>query len=361
MGHTPVAGSQEETAIAMIQDKGSMRSYVLAKELGMDHAAVLDLLDEATACGLLFACDVLVEGLPPGKEYRPGCGLPSSALSRREFTINPRKGQPWRHESAAPTAAPKTPEAETTKESAAEIPNNEIEQENTMPTPREAAAKQLASSLQVTRAVPARGFKAKHDTGQARKKSSPKPAASGRKSERQEQIIAALEKLGRPATIDQLAQVIPDASRSAIKQACLKAEKLGRILATIIKGRTKAFRCPGMAPGETKADKGETKSRESGTKVRKSVTPPRADAPKKLQQRTAKAPGGVLPAMPESAHPPGAMPLERPAFRCGVMSDGALVLDGDFAIADTGIVLTCQETHVLVEYLRRLEMLGAAQ
>ena len=356
-----------------------MRSYVLAKELGMDHAAVLDLLDEATACGLLFACDVLVEGFPPGKEYRPGCGLPAVPLSRREFTINPRKGQPWRREVAAPPSAPKTSEAATTKESAAEILNNEIEQENTMPTPREAAAKQLAHSLQVTKAIPARRSKSMART--------PKVVSSIQvnRTSAAQGLIGHIVHSGPVDTVD-LGRLsgVPYTSISKILSYSLK---IGTIVNRQkkrdgIKGNISIYATPeqaaaaGWTTTEAKTRNAETKAQKTGTKVQKTVTPSSPTFLKKLQSETAKLQRKTAKAQPSAAKSQRrplpatvdaavrALSIPEVPFRCGVFSDGSMMLAGDFeTVTSSGVVMTVtltpKDSRSLVEYLRRLDMLEA--
>lgn len=254
------------------------------------------------------------------------------------------------------------------KQIAAEIPNNETEQENPMPTQREAAAEQLAHSLHVKKAIPARRSKS-----MAR---SPKvvdilPPKGVRPRGRQDRLISILaERSPEAMTVDALARMFPDASHSAINQACLKAARKGLIQRVKLEGGVRAFRLP----VETKAGKCETKPRQSGTKTRKSVTPPRVAAPEKLQRKTAKvqpraakaASAGALPAVPDSAYPPGAMPLKTSGFRCGVFSDGSMMIAGDFEMVTssgvtTAVTLPSEDVLALREYLRRLNMPEAAQ
>ena len=319
MSHTPPPESREEATIALIQKKGVMRSHALATALSIDHDAVIELLSEACSCGLLVACDVLVMGLPPGKEYRPGSGMAVTFKPAKDFM----RQYPTRPDAAPPAAAPETQEIR------ADIPINETRQESPMNPYMETRAVKMAKELNVCKAVPARGFKAK----------APKPRP-GRKTGRQEQIVAVLETHGAPATIDELAQFIPDATRAALKQACNKAEHQGLIQSVVVKGRTKAFHTGRPAQVRQPAVTGTAKVQPKTAKVQTEVA------------------RGRLPDLPPTTCAQDAEMLPTAPFRCGIMSDGALVLDGNFSIADSGLVLSVGETRVLVDYLRRLELLG---
>ena len=241
-----------------------------------------------------------------------------------------------------------------------------------MPTARDDAAAQLARDLKVSKAVPAR--------------------RSVRQMARTPKVVTTAEaKGGRGSAVHKLMTAIeahgPINSHDLAKRTGVAGDRVSKLLSyNLVKGaivnrkvkpdgQTRPcaeYATPAQAashgwpPAGTKAGKSETKARKTGTKLQKTVTPPRAAVPGKLQRKTAKSQlhaakphaHGLLPEVSAAAYSPGDKPLEVPPFRCGVMSDGALVLDGNFGISDTGIILSGAETRVLVDYLRRLEMLG---
>jgi len=318
MPYTPAPGSHEEAAIALIQKKGWARSHEIARSLDIDHEAVIELLSEASSCGLLVACDIVVADLPPGKEYRPSAGM---AVSFKEFRVKPAS-------SPSRGAAPVT----------TAIKN----QEGPMSTSKKAGT--------------SRG--------------------TGLKT-----LLAAIGEHGPIDSVD-LAKHTGVAANRVSKALSYQLSK-----GTIVNRKKKRDGYKGAiaeyaTPAQAKAagwSSGNASSRETGDTSRKIGKSSRENVEKlqktastktaKVQRNTAKAqsaksPAGALPPLPVSAYPPGALPLE-PApgrFRCGLFSDGALLIDGDFElVAGGGVALSVTETRHLVAYLRKLGELEAAR
>ena len=133
MSYTPRAGSVAEAAIKFIEKSGSARSADIARAIGAEQKNISSTLQPAIDNGVLVACDVVVPGSPPQKEYRIGGGM--AAPKFRDFSVNPAK-RPPRPESAPPAAATEAPAAQAGK--------------------REERNAALAKSLHVSQAVAAK-------------------------------------------------------------------------------------------------------------------------------------------------------------------------------------------------------------
>ena len=308
--YVPMPGSNTEAAINFVVNNGPKRSKEIAEAIGVDPSSVPVLLSLAVEYGTLVMCKVEVPGTVPQNEYRAGGGMPPPKFG--DLSINPAKRPPsgqFRREATEPKAAP-------------------------APTDREVRRDQLKRELQVNDAIPAR-----RNTAPSRPAPKVK-SATGQRVDRQQQVIDLLTLRQVPTTIDELQQLIADATRSAIIQACRKAQRKGVIDSVALNGHERAYFAPGVS--------------QPGANASPAATPPISENHEK---------GSVLPAakVRKTAVHKTALLHQKTAtlpFRCGVMSDGSLILDGDFPISAEGIRLDREKTSHLVDYLRRIEMLG---
>ena len=118
MSYTPKAGSVAEAAIKFIEKSGSARSGDIARAIGVEQKSISPSLQAAIDNGVLVACDVVVPGKPPQKEYRIGGGM--AAPKFRDFSVNPEK-RPPRPESVAP-ANDRSPAGESQQSAAKSQP-----------------------------------------------------------------------------------------------------------------------------------------------------------------------------------------------------------------------------------------------
>lgn len=291
--YAPEEDSAEARAIAFVLKHGMARTATISCAVGMDPSKVGQLLEPALKHGILVACDVTT---PSGeaKEYRP-----AGKAKIPEFKIKPAPANP---------PADPSPAAQPTKSA------------------RQERAETMAKELNVKHVVPARADSSVPPVRTRTKKAQvAKPAV--RVSGRQDQVLKVIADSKQTLTIDQIAQLMPDATRTAIKQACCKMENSGKLTAVVVKGRTKAFGVPEA----------------------------------KLPAPVAHTPAAKKKPRPEAVSRSNvhSEPVVDDTFRCGILSDGALRLDGAFPIDGSGIVLDPKMTNVLVGYLRRLDMLGA--
>ncbi|MDD5249674.1 MAG: hypothetical protein PHY45_11845 [Rhodocyclaceae bacterium] len=294
--YIPEEGSKEERAIAFVFKHGSARTPTLSCAVGIAPSDVDELMAPAVEHGLLTACDVTTPS-GPAKEYRAAGTVKTSSFN--------------------PTIFPKAPAAP-----AAQLPDMPAYKPETKG--RAERAVQLEKELQVTTAIPAR---------RGAETSKAKPAAKATRSprgDRQKQVVDVLANRQAPTTVAELHALMPDATHHALARAVRKAEGKGALDSVGVGGRVRAYFVPGAGQVEAKA-KPAAEGQKTVAKVQKNAVP----APAKLQ--------------PETAIPP---------FRCGIYSDGALRLDGDMIIDEAGgVILSKAQAGIVVDYLRRVDML----
>ena len=297
MSYDPQPGSKAEAAIKYIAKNGSGRSADIALAIGIEAKNIPGTLASAVANGALVACDIEIPGKQRQKEYRIG-GMAPTAFNRPDFTINPRK---------------LPPSGSLTRPAAASV------QPQPQATPRDSRNAELAKSLQVTHAVAARRSGGRQRSGVIR-----------------DQILSALEASTTCLTAVQIAEK-SGLKCAKVTNAMTKIVKSG-VVDHVKSGGTRAyFLVANPAPASEHTP-----------------TPKSQHPAAKVQRKTAKTatakPGKNIPQIIPVALPP--TPIGN--FRCGIFSDGALRLDGDFPIDQGGVVINRAQTVILVDYLRKL-------
>jgi len=300
MSYTPKPGSNVEAAIKYIAKKGSGRSADIAAAIGIEAKNIPATLQAAVDNGALVACDIEVPGKQPQKEYRIGGGMAPALLNRPSLAVGAGK-KLLRTVEERPAAAAQTP-----------------------------AVKQLSIE------------------GRAVKHHKRLPPGTLRS-----EILESLN-AGVPMSSAQIAKArarqqtkIRDAIVRLVKEGLVLFAKEGRareyfltLQGIIAAGKLTV--APAPAPQAT-----PEKSQRSAAKVQRKTA--------KTANETAKPAGKIAPLVPKQAPIAPSMP-----FRCGIFSDGALRIDGDFSIDGGGIVIAPAQTCVLVDYLRKLGELEAA-
>lgn len=308
MSYVPQPGSKAEAAINYIARKGSGRSADIAAAIGIEAKNIPGTLASAVANGALVACDIEIPGKQAQKEYRIGGGMAPTALSRRDFTINPAK-RPPRPEGSGPGA------------------HTDATPTQPRPTARESRNVDLAKSLQVTTAVAAtRSGRAGHGMLRA-------------------EILSALN----------ASEVALTAAQIAEKKG-LDSLKVTRAMTNIVKEGVVDYVKPDGIRAYFRTNQGITDLRTNNADLRKkSAGASRKTRKPKSQRETVKPVKNIPQIIPA---PLPALPPTN--FRCGIFSDGALRLDGDFPIDNAGVVINREQTTVLVAYLRKLGELELA-
>lgn len=329
--YAPEEGSPAAAALKFIFKYSTARSSTLSCAIGMSIADIHAALAPAVEAGIIVACDVKTSS-GDMKDYRPAgeAKLPAfNVVAKVE---------------AAESKPTPTPAAAIMRELA-----------QTQPAADPAAAA-VCESVQVAAAesAPESTLQAAAPAAAAAPIATAKPVATRVRS-RQADVLATLTAISpSQLTAAEISRRFPEASAAAIQQALNKLIAAGRVRTCKAETGKRGYFVPA----------GKAQKTPAGATAAAPTTERPATANKPHQEAAAPRSGEVQ-AVPTAVIQPDPVPVLRGhteaanPFRCGVLSDGTLRIEGVETTFMGALELDSTQTTALVAYLRRLDMLGA--